>query len=249
MRKKLIAGNWKMNNAPSEAKKFVYGNKAKFASDKADVVLCVPFVALQSVQCELEGTGIQVGAQNMHYQSSGAYTGEVSAEMLKDINVPYVIIGHSERREYYGETDFDVSKKTKKALSCDIIPIVCIGESLAERKNDLTFGVLRTQLTAIMDSLTEGEMARIVIAYEPIWAIGTGLTASNEQAEEACRFIRRLVKINFDKDIADKVRILYGGSVSPDNANELFTMPNIDGGLVGGASLKADFEKVIHFDC
>ena len=248
MRKKVIAGNWKMNKTPADAKTFVSENKAAFDSNNVEVVLCVPYVSLHAVQNELKGTNIKVGAQNMHYMKEGAYTAEISGEMLSSMDVPYVIIGHSERREYYAESNAAVGKKTKKALSCNLIPITCIGELLEEREQDLTFDVLRTQLTAVMDYLNEDEMAKVVIAYEPVWAIGTGKTATEEQAEEACAFIRKLIRSYFNHETAEKVRILYGGSVTPANAAKLFAMPNIDGGLVGGASLVPPFAQVIHHE-
>ena len=248
MRKKIIAGNWKMHKTPAEAVAFVKENKAAFDSSDVEVVLCVPYVSLHAVQEELKGSNIKVGAQNMHYEKQGAYTAEISAEMLSSMGVPYVIIGHSERRQYYSESDAAVGKKTKKALACELVPITCIGELLEERQQDLTFDVLRTQLTAVMDYLNEDEMANVVIAYEPVWAIGTGVTATEEQAEEACAFIRKLIRSYFNKETAEKVRILYGGSVNAKNANTLFSKENenIDGGLVGGASLETSFAQVIH---
>ena len=247
MRKKIVAGNWKMNFTISEATAFVANNKANFASDKVEVVLCVPYVSLALVQCELSGTNIKVGAQNMHHMNEGAYTGEVSAAMLKEMRVPYVIIGHSERRQYFNETDTTVNLKTRKALEAEITPIVCVGESKEQRDTNQTELVLTEQVKLALDELTPENVAKLVIAYEPIWAIGTGVTATDEQAEEACALIRELVQNRFGKDAAEKVRILYGGSVSPENAANLFAMPNIDGGLVGGASLKDSFKQVIHF--
>jgi len=247
MRRKLIAGNWKMHFSPSKAEKFIEDMKNKLNSDTVDVVLCVPYVSLQSVQAGLMGTNIKVGAQNMHYMDEGAYTGEISPAMLKDIGVPYVIIGHSERRERFGETDTTINLKTLKAISHGITPIVCVGESQKQRKENRTGEVLRKQIKFALDELTPDDMSKIVIAYEPIWAIGTGMTATTLQAEEACALIREQVRIRLGEDAAEKVRILYGGSVSADNAAELFGMDNIDGGLVGGASLVPSFEKVVHF--
>lgn len=183
----------------------------------------------------------------MHYMDEGAYTGEISGAMLQDIGVPYVIIGHSERRESFNETDTTVNLKVLKALAHEIIPIICIGESQKQRLQDRTQGVLRKQLAFALDELTPDCFTKVVIAYEPIWAIGTGLTASNEQAEEACALIRHLILERFGKDAANNVRILYGGSVNPKNAADLFSMPNIDGGLVGGASVVPSFEQVVHF--
>jgi len=247
MRKKIVAGNWKMNFTPAQAKAFVAENKAKFDSADVEVVVCVPYVNLQTVQAELAGTNIKVGAQNMHFAEKGAYTGEISGEMLKDMNVPYVIIGHSERREYFAETDETVNKKTIAALGYGITPIVCVGESHSQRLQNQTNDVLLTQLADGLANMTPANIADIVIAYEPIWAIGTGLTASNQQAEDACAFIRDFIAKKFGSEAADKIRILYGGSVNDKNAGELFAMPNIDGGLVGGASILPSFEKVVHF--
>ena len=249
MRKKIVAGNWKMNFTPSKAESFVREMKDKIDTDTVDVVLCVPYVNLQYVKAELESTNnIHVGAQNMHYMDEGAYTGEISGAMLGDMGVPYVIIGHSERRERFGETDTTVNLKTLKALEYNITPIICVGESQKQRKQSRTKGVLRKQLTFALDELTAEDVAKVVIAYEPIWAIGTGETATIAQAEEACAFIREQINKLFGKSAADAVRILYGGSVTADNAAELFAAPNIDGGLVGGASVIPSFEKVVRFE-
>jgi len=247
MRKKLVAGNWKMHFTPSDAEKFLHEVKAKVDSENVDVVLCVPSVTLQKAQAELKDTHIKVGAQNMHYMDEGAYTGEISGAMLNDMEIPYVIIGHSERREKFNETDTTVNLKVLKALEHKITPIVCVGESQKQRKQNRTGGVLRKQLTFALDEVKAEDMANVVIAYEPIWAIGTGETATTAQAEEACALIRNRVKELFGADAAEKIRILYGGSVTPDNAAELFAMANIDGGLVGGASVVPSFEKVVHF--
>ena len=236
-----------MNFTPSQAASFAADMKDKLNTNAVDVVLCVPYVSLQTVQEKLAGTHIKVGAQNMHQAEKGAFTGEISGEMLQSMNVPYVIIGHSERREYFNETDKTVNQKTAKALALNLTPIVCVGESLDERNDGKTEDVLRKQVPAALDGLTPQNVTDTVIAYEPIWAIGTGLTATNEQAEHACKFIRDLVASLYCQDTADKVRILYGGSVSAKNASELFAMPNIDGGLVGGARISPDFEKVVHF--
>jgi len=247
MRKKIVAGNWKMNKTPKEAVAFANANKATFDSSKVEVVLCLPYVNLQPVADALKGTNIKVGAQNMHFAEKGAYTGEISGPMLKEMDIPYVIIGHSERREYFAETDATVNQKTIAALSYGLTPIVCVGESKDQRLQEQTNDVLHVQLTNGLVNLTPQNIADIVIAYEPIWAIGTGLVATREQAEDACAFIRNFIKNIFGQEAADKVRILYGGSVSPGNAAELFAMPNIDGGLVGGASLEPSFAEVIHF--
>jgi len=248
MRKKIVAGNWKMFFTPKKAKAFVQLVKDKIDSNKVEVILCVPYVYLESVMDELQGTNIKVGAQNMHFMDEGAYTGEISAAMLGDMGVPYVIIGHSERRERFGESDTTVNLKVLKALEHNLTPIICVGETQKQRKQNRTKGVIRKQLTFALDELTPEQVTHVVIAYEPIWAIGTGEVATTEQAEEACALIRQQIIKRFGQEAADKVPILYGGSVSPDNAAELFAMPNIDGGLVGGASIVPSFEKVVHFE-
>ncbi|MCL1883053.1 MAG: triose-phosphate isomerase [Defluviitaleaceae bacterium] len=246
-RKKIAAGNWKMNLTPKKAEEFAREMKKTVNTDAVDVVLCVPFVHLNMVQEIVAGTHIKVGAQNMHYMDDGAYTGEISAKMLAGMNVPYVIIGHSERREYFGETDTSVNLKALKALQNEITPIICIGETSKQRKSGRTFNVIRKQLNIALDEMTSEDITKIVIAYEPIWAIGTGETATKEQAEEVCDMIRKQIHSHHGHWASDNVRILYGGSVTDQNANELFTMPNIDGGLVGGASLKSSFKEVVNF--
>ena len=248
MRKKLVAGNWKMNFVPSKAAAFAAEMKDKLDTDKVDVVLCVPYVSLQCVKAALEGSRIAVGAQNIHYMDKGAYTGEISGEMLTDLGVPYAIIGHSERRERFGETDTTVNLRALKALEHGITPIICIGETLKQRKENRTDGILRKQLTFALDEFTAADMEKIVIAYEPIWAIGTGEVATDQQAEEACKLVREQVAKRFGADAGEKIRVLYGGSVSPKNAKNLFSMPNIDGGLVGGASVVPSFAEVVHFE-
>ena len=247
MRKKIVAGNWKMNFTPSQAKAFIAENKSNFDATAVEVIVCVPYTHLATVQAELAGTNIKVGAQNMHFADSGAYTAEISASMLTDMGVPYVVLGHSERRQYFAETNETVNLKTIQALKNNLIPIVCIGESKEERLAEKTNDVLFTQLTEGLVNLTPEQIEGIVIAYEPIWAIGTGLVASDDQAEDACAFVRKFIADKFGQTAADKVRILYGGSVSPSNAAALFAMPNIDGGLVGGASIQPSFKEVIHF--
>ncbi|MCL2225475.1 MAG: triose-phosphate isomerase [Defluviitaleaceae bacterium] len=245
-RKKIVAGNWKMNLSPRKAEKFTKEMRSVINTDNVEVVMCVPFVYLTMVQEILDGTKIKIGAQNMHYADEGAYTGEISGKMLSRMKVPYVIVGHSERREYFAETDTTVNIKALKALSHGLIPIICIGETLKQREFERTFEVISKQLAIAIHDMSEEDIAKIVIAYEPIWAIGTGKTATKEQAEEVCAAIREQLRTQYG-DIADSVRILYGGSVNEKNANELFNMPNIDGGLVGGASLKPSFEKVVHY--
>jgi triosephosphate isomerase len=221
--------------------------KDKINTDAVDVVLCVPFVNLQAIQNEFAGTCIKVGAQNMHYMDEGAYTGEISGKMLEDMAVPYCLIGHSERRERFGETDTTVNLKTLKALEHNLTPIICIGESQKQRKSGRTARVLRKQLAFALDELSPVDVGKVVIAYEPIWAIGTGEVATTQQAEEACALIRNQILMRFGPVSAEAVRILYGGSVTAESASELFASANIDGGLVGGASLVASFEKVVHF--
>jgi len=245
MRRKMVAGNWKMNNTPCEAVAFANSIKAGINTDKADVVLCVPYVALDAVKNELAGTHISVAAQNMHYEKSGAFTGEISGEMLMAMGIPYTLIGHSERRQYYNETDETVNKKVQKALALGLKPILCVGESLEERKKEVTNELLRQQTNHALFGVSAEEVLKVVIAYEPIWAIGTGVVASPKQAEDACAYIRGVLAQKYGTDTANKVTILYGGSVDDKNAAELFGQPNIDGGLVGGASLKPTFADVV----
>jgi len=245
MRKMIIAGNWKMNFTPSKAVEFVNSIKNSIDTDKRDVVLCVPYVAIQSVRDALGGTHIQVGAQNVHYMDDGAYTGEISGAMLGEIGVPYVVIGHSERREKFGESDTTVNLRVLNAIKHGLIPIICVGETLKQRKGGRTFEVLRKQINFALDEVPAAQIAKIVIAYEPIWAIGTGEVATTSQAEEACAMIRERVSEIHGSYAANAVRILYGGSVDPSTAEELFAQQNIDGGLVGGASTKQDFYKVV----
>jgi len=243
----LVAGNWKMNKTPSEAVAFVKELIPLLAGAKSEVVVGAPFVALPGVVDALRGTNIKVAAQNMHYEAKGAYTGEVAADMLKDIGVEYVIIGHSERRQYFAETDVTVNKKVHAAVGAGLIPIVCVGESLEEREQGVTAEIVRRQAKIALIGVDRALLlsSKLVVAYEPIWAIGTGKTATNEQADEVCRIIRGLLVELYDADAAAKVDILYGGSVTAANAKELFAMPDVNGGLVGGASLKAADFKVI----
>ena len=241
MRKKIIAGNWKMNKTPKEALELIEMLKSKVDTDKADVVFCVPYIDLIPASDALKGTNISLGAQNMFYEENGAYTGEISPSMLKEVGVKYVIIGHSERRSYFAETDEMINKKIKKALEHDLIPILCVGESLDQREDGIFIEFIRTQIKKAFLGISSEQAKKVVIAYEPIWAIGTGKTASNEQAEEICYVIRQAISEIYSKEVADVIRIQYGGSVNEKNAADLFAMPNIDGGLVGGASLKVDF--------
>jgi len=244
-RRKVIAGNWKMNFTPAEAAKFATEMKGKLNVDFADVVLCVPYVSLQPVMDALKGTNIKVGAQNMHYMDNGAYTAEISGPMLKTMGVEYAIIGHSERREKFGETDTTVNLRALAAIKHGITPIICVGESLKQRDASRTNDILVKQTNLALDGMTAKQVSELIIAYEPIWAIGTGKVATVDQAEEACKVIRDRIAEIYCPDTAAKVRIQYGGSVDPSNANDLFAQPNIDGGLVGGASMKPSFEDVV----
>lgn len=247
MRKKIIAGNWKMNMTSSQARDFAGELAPRVDSDDVDVVFCVPSVSIHSALVGAKGTSVEIGAQNMHFEDAGAYTGEISPVMLKDLGVKYVIIGHSERRAYFGETDEIVNKKAKAALAHDLIPILCVGESLEQRELGITIEHVRMQVKIGFSGISATDAVKIVIAYEPIWAIGTGVTATAQQAEEACAAVRQVVAELYDQATADKIRIQYGGSVTASNAAELFGQPNIDGGLVGGASIKADFDKIVKF--
>ncbi|MBL8873088.1 MAG: triose-phosphate isomerase [Planctomycetaceae bacterium] len=241
MRKPLIAGNWKMNLLRDSSVALIHQllDKSK-ASDKVEVAVCPPSVYLHDVGAALRGSHIALGAQNMYHTDEGAYTGEVSGKMLKDIGCRYVILGHSERRQLMGETDTQVNQKVHAALKVGLVPIVCVGETLDQREAGQTTTVVRTQCEGSLAGLTSEQAAGIVLAYEPVWAIGTGKTASPAQAEEVHADIRALLTKMFGADTAQKVRIQYGGSVKADNAKELLSQPNIDGALVGGASLKAD---------
>jgi triosephosphate isomerase len=247
MRKKIIAGNWKMNKTPSQTAELINRLKDKVNSTVVDVVFCVPYVDLSVAMDALKDTNIAVGAQNMHCLDSGAYTGEISAPMLAEIGVKYVIIGHSERRQYFADTNEKVNLKTKQALKYNLVPIVCVGESLDQRKQGITIDFVRLQVRIAFLDITAEQAKKVIIAYEPIWAIGTGETATSEQAEEVCAAIRRIIFEIYDQTVADEIRIQYGGSVNGENASELFRMKNIDGGLVGGASLKPEFEKIVNY--
>ena len=244
-RNKIIAGNWKMNKTPKEAVEFVEALKPRVADAKADVVVGVPTVAISDVAKAVKGSNIKVAAQNMHWEEKGAFTGEVSGPMLAELGVEYVIIGHSERRQYFGETDATVNKRTLAAFKYGITPIVCVGESLTEREQGVTADLVRYQTKIAVQGLTEDQIKTLVIAYEPIWAIGTGKTATNEQANEVCAIVRETIKELYGQAAAEAVRVQYGGSVTASTANELFGMSDIDGGLVGGASLKLDDFEVI----
>jgi triosephosphate isomerase (TIM) len=241
MRKKIIAGNWKMFKTAPEAADLVNGLKKELSGMAAvDVVVCPPFVHLQKAVELLNGTNIAVGGQNLFWEESGAFTGEVAGPMLTSIGVKYVIIGHSERRQFFHETNETVNKRTKAALKVGLKPIVCVGESLAEREAKKTFDVVKDHVTGSLAGLTKEDMLRVTLAYEPVWAIGTGKTATSAQAQEVHAFIRGLLQKMFDKATAEATRIQYGGSVKPENTAELMAQADIDGALVGGASLKVD---------
>jgi triosephosphate isomerase len=247
MRKPVIAGNWKMHKTAEEAVTFAAELKKADLPGEVEAVICAPYLALPALVEELSGTGIGIGAQNVHFEQQGAFTGEVSVPMLKAAGVEYVIIGHSERRAYFAETDETVNKKVKAALNGGLIPIVCVGETLAERENDQTKEVVRRQVKAASEGLASDEMKKTIIAYEPVWAIGTGKASTAEDAEEVCSFIRKTIADQFDQQVANEVRIQYGGSVKPENIRSFIGQPNIDGALVGGASLKADsFIQLVH---
>ena len=240
MRNKVIAGNWKMNKNISETADLVSGIKNGNIPANVEVIICPPFTSLETASTLIKGSAIKLGAQNMYFEESGAFTGEISADMLKSAGCEYVILGHSERRVIFKETDEVINKKIKKALSSGLKPIFCIGETLEEREKDITKNVIDTQVTGGLSGISEEELKSIIIAYEPVWAIGTGKTASPEQAEEVHAFIRALIEKLYSKAAADAIIIQYGGSVKPDNAKELLGQADIDGALVGGACLKAD---------
>lgn len=246
-RRKIVAGNWKMNMTPSEAVALVELLKPLVVSEDVDVVFCVPAIDIIPVVKACEGTNIAVCAENMYFEEKGAYTGEISPNMLTDAGVKYVIIGHSERREYFAETDETVNKKVLKAFEHGLTPIICCGETLTQREQGITLDWIRQQIKIAFQNVTAEQAKTAVIAYEPIWAIGTGKVATTEQAEEVCGAIRACIKEVYDEATAEAIRIQYGGSVSAASAPELFAQPDIDGGLVGGASLKADFGKIVNY--
>ena len=247
-RRKIVAGNWKMNMTPSEAVELVNTLKPLVANEEVDVVFCVPAIDIIPAMEAAKGTNIQIGAENMYFEEKGAYTGEISPNMLNDAGVKYVIIGHSERREYFAETDETVNKKVLKAFEHGITPIVCCGESLTQREQGITIDWIRQQIKIAFLNVTADQAKTAVIAYEPIWAIGTGKVATTEQAEEVCAAIRACIGEIYDEATAQAIRIQYGGSVSAASAPELFAQPDIDGGLVGGASLKPDFGKIVNYN-
>ena len=249
MRKKVIAGNWKMNMLPNEAMEMI-SKLAPYVKDtENEVVLCVPYTDLFYSLLAAQETNIKIGAQNMHFEEKGAYTGEISGKMLKSIGVQYVIIGHSERRQYFAETDETVNKKIKAAFLNNLKPIVCVGETLEQREAGIQYDIITEQTKKALDGLTKEQVANTIIAYEPIWAIGTGKTATKEDANYACRKIRDEISKIYGQNVAERVIIQYGGSMKPENAKELLEMSDIDGGLIGGASLKAEtFEKIVNYN-
>lgn len=246
-RRKIVAGNWKMNMTPSQAVALCDELKDLVKSDDVDVVYCVPAIDIVPVVEAVKGTNVEVGAENMYFEEKGAYTGEISAAMLVDAGVKYVIIGHSERRDYFKEDDALLNKKVKKAFEAGLTPILCCGETLEQREMGITLDWIRMQIKSDLVGVSAEQVASMVIAYEPIWAIGTGKTATTEQAQEVCKAIRDCIAEIYDAATAEAVRIQYGGSVNAGNAAELFAQPDIDGGLVGGASLKADFGKIVNY--
>jgi len=246
-RRKIVAGNWKMNMTPSQAVALCDELKDLVKSDDVDVVYCVPAIDIVPVVEAVKGTNVEVGAENMYFEEKGAYTVEISAAMLVDAGVKYVIIGHSERRDYFKEDDALLNKKVKKALEAGLTPILCCGETLEQREMGITLDWIRMQIKSDLVDVSADQVASMVIAYEPIWAIGTGKTATTEQAQEVCKAIRDCIAEVYDAATAEAVRIQYGGSVNAGNAAELFGQPDIDGGLVGGASLKADFGKIVNY--
>lgn len=246
LRKTIIAGNWKMNNNQEKAKILINEIKPLVANANSEVVVCVPYTDLETVLNECKGTNIKVGAQNCHFEKSGAYTGEISAEWLKDMGVEYVIIGHSERRQYFAETDATVNKRTKSAIEAGLNVLLCVGEMLEDRESGITDELVTIQTKKALLGISKSDLSKITIAYEPVWAIGTGKTATSEQANEVCGLIRNVIEKLYDKQSAESMSILYGGSMNPSNADELLAKSDVDGGLIGGASLKAqDFASIV----
>lgn len=249
MRKPIIAGNWKMNKTPDEARELVSALVSTVKDADCDVVVCVPATDYAAVREAAQGSNIHLGAQNVHFAQSGAYTGELSADMLKACGVEYVVIGHSERRQYFAETDKTVNLRVKAAVAAGLIPIICVGELKDERESGYTDIIVEYQTLMALHGLTADEVKDTVIAYEPVWAIGTGLTATDEQANETIGVIRKAIERQYGKNVADAVRIQYGGSMNPKNVKGLMAQPEIDGGLIGGASLKApDFTQVVLYN-
>ena len=248
MRKPVIVGNWKMNKTPSEARQLLEEVKALDLDESVEEGFCVPAIDLLVAKEVLEGTNVNYGAENMYFEESGAYTGEISPLMLNDVKAKYVILGHSERREYFKECDCLVNKKVKSTLAHNLIPILCVGETLEERENNQQEAKVKDQLTKDLEGVSEADIEKVIIAYEPIWAIGKGKTASVDDADDMCGFIRNFIKETYSEEASQKIRIQYGGSMKPANVKELLAKENVDGGLIGGATLKAsDFEQLVNF--
>lgn len=248
MRKAVIAGNWKMNYSPADAVKVINELKPLVKDATCEVIICPTFVCLDAALKAAAGSNVKIAAQNMHFEESGAFTGEVSPKMLQDMGIEYVVLGHSERREYFNETDEALNKKVKAAFAHNLTPILCCGETLEQRESGVTDTFIASQIKADLDGLSKDLAEKVIIAYEPIWAIGTGKTATKEQANETIAAIRKVVLGMFGKEVADKVRIQYGGSVKPNTIKDQMAMSDIDGALVGGASLKAeDFSQIVNF--
>ena len=246
MRRKIIAGNWKMNMLPNEAMSFINELEPYAKNAKCEIILCVPYTDLFYSLLTAQNTNIKIGAQNMHWEEKGAYTGEVSPNMLKCINVEYVIIGHSERRQYFAETDETVNKKIKSALKHELNPILCVGETMKQRELGLEEEIIKQQIIGALEGITKEQIEKIVVAYEPIWAIGTGKVATKDDANNMIKLIRKEIELLYNKEVANNVSILYGGSVNKNNSKELFETSDIDGALIGGASLKVDeFNEII----
>jgi len=242
MRRKIIVGNWKMNMTKILAKEFLYVVKEKTNTESMDVAFCVPFTLIGAVKEVLKDSNIKVGAQNVHFEKSGAYTGEISLDMLKELDIEYCIIGHSERRQYFNELDSTVNLKAINILNnSNIIPIICVGEKLEQRQNNTMYDIVKGQVEKAFENISSEMASRCILAYEPIWAIGTGVTATSGEAEDMCKYIRQVIASIYGKEVADILRVQYGGSANSKNASELLNMPNIDGLLVGGASLKEEF--------
>ena len=249
MKRPIIAGNWKMNNNKEETKALIKEIAPLVKDASCEVVVCVPFTSIETARKAARGTNIQLGAQNVHWANNGAFTGEISASMLTELKVKYVIVGHSERRQYFGETDETVNKRAKAALKAGMKVIICVGETLEEREAGKTAEVVMRQTEIALKDITKQELKRVVIAYEPVWAIGTGRTATPEDADDTIKFIRKVVRKYYGRSSGQSIRIQYGGSMKPSNVKELMAMPPIDGGLIGGASLKAeDFAKIVNYD-
>lgn len=249
MKRDIIAGNWKMNQTQESAKELIKALAPVVENANCEVVVCVPYTDLEVVRKAIRGTKIQLGAQNVHWAPRGAFTGEISAEMLKELKVKYAIVGHSERRQYFGETDQSVNARAKAAIGAGIRPIICVGETLAEKEDNQTLAVVVRQINAALEGFEKSDLKQIVVAYEPVWAIGTGKTATAQEANDTIAIIRKAVRRLFGKTVANSLRIQYGGSMNAKNAKELMAMPEIDGGLIGGASLKAeDFGVIVNYD-